>query len=688
VRSVSLVAAILACTSVTDAQPAVTFTRDVAPILFAHCVSCHRDSEIGGFSLLTYRDARPRASAIARATRTRAMPPWKPEAGYGGDFLGARQLTDGQIDTLQRWAQAGSLEGDPAALPPFPALPSGWRLGQPDLVVQLDRPYTLAGGGADVLRNFVIPAPLARTRYVRGVEFRPGNSRVVHHANIRIDRSRGSRLMDAGDPEPGFDGLISAGRFPDGHFLGWTPGQLPPLAAEGQAWRLEPDSDFVVQLHLQPGRQAESVQPSIGLFFADTPPDRPPLMLRLGRQHIDIPAGAARYQIEDAYRLPVDVEVLAIQPHAHFRAREVSGTAVLPDGTVQWLLYIRDWDFNWQDVYRYAAPPVLPAGTVLRMQFTYDNSPANRRNPDRPPQRVRWGQNTTDEMGDLWVQVRPYTVEARERLTADFGPKVLAEDAVGYETLLQVQPDNVRLHEAVGALYLSLNETSRGVEHLEKALAIDPSAVEAHYNLATALVRQGHVDQAVTHFERVLQLDPAHASAHVNLGAVQRARRQFVPAAAHLRLALELDPGNAAAHTNLAGVLVETHDIAGAVTEYRRALASNPQQLEALVELAWTLATSPDETIRDAPDAMGLAERAVELTSGRDVRALDAQAAAYAAAGLFDRAVATLEIAIEGSRRAGAAGADEAVRLLRSRLEGYQKRVPYLDPTRTSAPRR
>lgn len=682
-RSVSLATALLACSTVTEAQPAVTFTRDVAPILFAHCVSCHRDGEVGGFSLLTYRDARPRASAIALATRTRAMPPWKPEAGYGGDFLGARHLTDRQIDTLQRWAQTGSLEGDPTALPPFPDLPSGWRLGQPDLIVQMERPYTLAGGGTDVLRNFVIPIPVARTRYVRGVEFRPGNGRIVHHANIRIDRSRASRQMDASDREPGFDGLISAGRFPDGHFLGWTPGQLPPLAAEGQAWRLEPDSDFVVQLHLQPGRQAESVQPSIGLFFTDTPPDRPPLMLRLGRQNIDIPAGAAHYQIEDAYRLPVDVEVLAIQPHAHFRAREVSGTAILPDGTIQWLLYIRDWDFNWQDVYRYAAPVVLPAGAVLRMQFTYDNSPANRRNPDRPPRRVRWGQNSTDEMGDLWVQVRPSTVEAREQLAADFGPKVLAEDAVGYETLLQAQPGNVRLHEAVGALYLSLNETSRGVEHLEKALAIDPSAVEAHYNLATVLVWQGRIDLAVAHFERVVQLEPAHTAAHVNLGATFRAKRELGPATAHLRRALELEPGNAAAHTNLAGVLLAERDVAGAVTEYHRALASDPRQLEALVELAWTLATSPAEAIRDPAEAMALAQRAVELTGSRDVRALDAQAAAYAAAGRFERAVTTLEEAIEVS---GGTGADEALRLLSSRLEGYRNHTPFRDPARAPSP--
>jgi hypothetical protein len=303
----------------------MTFTKDVAPILFEHCASCHRHSEIGGFSLLTYEDARPRARAIARATLTRTMPPWKPEPGYG-EFVGARRLTDRQIDTIREWVAGGAIEGDPANLPPTPTFPEGWRLGQPDLVVQMTEPFTLAPGTRDVLRNFVIPIPTLGQRYVNGLEFRPGNTRVVHHANFRIDTTAASRAMDQADPQPGFDGLMTTATFPEGHFLGWTPGQLPPLLENGMAWRLDPGSDLVVQLHLQATDRPEVVQSTVGLFFTDQPPERTPLMLRLGRQHIDIPPGVADYTIEDSYVLPVD-EVYSVQPHAHFRAKEIKGFA-------------------------------------------------------------------------------------------------------------------------------------------------------------------------------------------------------------------------------------------------------------------------------------------------------------------------------------------------------------------------
>jgi hypothetical protein len=165
------------------------------------------------------------------------------------------------------------------------------------------------------------------------------------------------------------------------------------------SWRLEPNSDLVVQLHLHPSGTPEIVQPGVAFFFTDTPPTRTPVMLRLGRQNIDIPAGAADYEVTDRYVLPVDVDVYAVQPHAHYRAKEIRGVATLPDGTKKWLIFIKDWDFSWQDLYRYTEPLALPKGTTIAMQYTYDNSVASPRNPDRPPRRERWGQNSTDEMG-------------------------------------------------------------------------------------------------------------------------------------------------------------------------------------------------------------------------------------------------------------------------------------------------
>ena len=661
-----------------------TFARDVAPILFTECATCHRPGEVGGFSLLTFADARPRAAAIARATRTRAMPPWKPDQVAGADFVGARRLDAGQLDLIERWVSLGSPEGNPADLPPPPVFPAGWQLGEPDLIVSMPEPFFVEPGGGDILRNFVIPLSLPSARYVRGMEFRPDNPRVVHHANIRVDRTRSARANDAADPGPGFDGRLSGGaEFPDGEFLGWTPGQLPPLLTGDTAWRLDAGSDLVVQLHLRPAEIRERVQVRLGLFFTDTPPRRTPVMVRLGRQDLDIPPGAPEYRVEDTFRLPVEVELLAIQPHAHYRAREVTASALLPDGTVRPLLHIGNWDFDWQDQYRYVSPVALPAGSVLRMSYRYDNSAANPRNPDYPPRRVRWGQESRDEMGDVWFQLATPNDEARRRLVADVRAKVLGEDAVGFETLLEGEPGSPRLHEAAGALFLTLGQVARGVDHLETALRLDPRSAEAHYNLAKALAWQGRKDEAAMHLEETLKTVPSHVGAHVNLGALLRGRGDLAGATTHLRRALELDPANAAAHANLGGVLMQGGKASSAVAEYRAALATSPGLLEPLTELAWTLATSPAASIRQPDNAVAFGERATLATGASDARALDALAAAYASAGRYTDAIRTLDAALLLiPTDAAGAGAEETRRLLGQRLALYRAGKPYRDPSR------
>src|SRR6202158_433628 len=202
------------------------------------------------------------------------MPPWKSETGYG-EFVGQQPLTGTEIDLIQSWVDQGRLEGDARDLPPAPRWTDAWQLGKPDLVVTLARPYTLPAGGTDVFRNFVIPVPVSGTRFVRAVEFRPGNPRVVHHANILIDPTPTSRQLDEQDPEPGYQGLVAlSAAYPDGHFLAWTPGAL------------EPGSDVVVETHIQASGSPETLQPSIGFYFGNTPPVRTPYMLRLSRQSI------------------------------------------------------------------------------------------------------------------------------------------------------------------------------------------------------------------------------------------------------------------------------------------------------------------------------------------------------------------------------------------------------------------
>ena len=226
------------------AQSPVTFTRDVAPVLFTRCAHCHRPGQNASFSLLSYEDVRPRGVRIAEVVASRMMPPWKPVAAYG-EFHGERRLSDDEIAIVQGWVRGGMLRGAPADMPPVPQWPEGWQLGEPDLVVSMPEPYVLPAQSRDVFRTFVLSIPAAASAFVKAVEFRPGNPRVVHHANIKIDRTRLSRRRDEDEAGPGYEGGGSReARFPDGVFLGWTPGQSPRVLPADMSWRLEPASDW------------------------------------------------------------------------------------------------------------------------------------------------------------------------------------------------------------------------------------------------------------------------------------------------------------------------------------------------------------------------------------------------------------------------------------------------------------
>ncbi len=556
VRAATLVASVCA-PALSQAQPAPpTFSRDVAPIVFARCVRCHHPGGPAPFSLLDYASARPHATQIAAATLSRYMPPRKAEAGHVA-LIGETRLSEADISVIQRWVKAGALEGERSQLPPTPRVATGWQLGVPDLEVSLPT-YTLAAdasvgpGSADVFRIFVAAIPVDRLRYVRGFEFRPGG-RVVHHATIRVDRTPASRLRDEVDPAAGYDGLLAySASYPDGHFLGWSPGQLAPFLPRGLAWRLEPGTDVVVELHMRPSGKPETVRSSIGLYFGPDPPERTPTMLRLGRQTFEIPAGATRYVVTDAFELPVDVDALAVQPHAHDLARAIEAVAVLPDRSIRTLIAIRDWDFRWQQVYRFVEPVPLPKGTRVEVRLVYDNSEANPRNPHRPPRRVVWGQRSADEMGDLWLQVLTRNDADRAALGEGFRPKALAEDIAGYLARIRAEPTSPALHDDVALLYLEARRMADAVEHFAASLALAPGSAAAHFNLGTALAFAGRTEEAIAEYRRALEIRPGYALAHNNLGALLLHRGDLAGALAQLQQAVAMDPGNADAQGNLA----------------------------------------------------------------------------------------------------------------------------------------
>jgi hypothetical protein len=430
-------AALVAREQVPKAQGPVTFSEQVAPIVFNNCTSCHRPGEAAPFSLMSYRDARPLAKAIASATASHLMPPWK--AGPSDyPFANARQLSADQIATIQKWVADGALEGDPARLPPLPKFTDGWQLGPPDLVLTMDQAYDVPAKGPDVYRNFVVPMKLDRDRWVRAIEFRPSARAVVHHSLFFLDATGEARERDAEDPLPGFPGGMGSGRVAGGgrgglrallsprpasdpvdddpvarvagSLGGWALGGRPLELPAGLAFFVAKGSDLVLSTHFHPSGKVEHEQSTVGLYFASGPPTQAFTNIQLPPifgvfEGLDIPVDDGHYTIKDSFLLPVDLRAFSVGAHAHYLGKQMRLTATLPDGVVKTLLRIDDWDFSWQERYRFTDFVALPKGTRLDAEVSYDNSAANKRNPNHPPVRVQWGEESTDEMGSIGLQV-------------------------------------------------------------------------------------------------------------------------------------------------------------------------------------------------------------------------------------------------------------------------------------------
>ena len=593
-RAAAIALAWSASASIAPAQEqgarAVTYNGQIAPILNEHCVSCHRPDAVAPFSLSTYAEVRARARMVAIVTQRRVMPPWKPAPGVAR-FLGERRLRGDEIDLVQRWVAAGAPEGDPDRAPEPPSWPGGWMRGTPDLVVTMDAPYPLPAAGEDVYRNFVVRVPSTRARFVKAIELKPATTRGVHHARILVDRSGSARRLDAADPLSGYDDRrVDQARSPDGHFLGWAPGTAPNEVPDHLAWRLEPRTDLVLKTHLVPRGEPTPVQVSVGFFFTDTVPTATPAVVQLGSQTIDIPAGASAHVVEDRYRLPAPVDLLAVYPHAHFLARQVEAYAVLPTGVRRPLIRIDDWDFAWQDEYRYAEPPRLPAGTEVVMRFVFDNSAGNPSNPSRPPRRVRFGPQSTDEMAELMLQVLPVDPADRPALVQDVSRHVAQIVLAGSKLALAAAPGSAALQERVGNDLFAVGQVGEAIRHLVAAVRIAPDRASAHYRLGTALATIGSTADAMKSYRRALDLRPDFVEAHNNLGGLLHLSGDLEGAARHYRRTLTLDPAHANAHFNLGNILLGAGRFAEAEVEFRGTLAVRPDYAEAHIGLGRALA--------------------------------------------------------------------------------------------------
>ena len=549
-------------------QDSITFNEHVAPIIFDHCVSCHRPEESAPFSLLTYDEVAQRAGQIVEVTQSGYMPPWLPKHGYG-EFKGSRGLSAEQIRLIEQWMALGLPEGRQNDLPQQPKFVTGWQLGKPDMVLRMPDPYALRPDGSDVFHNFVLPIPIDSSRFVRALELRPGNKQIVHHANMLVDNTGACRQLDRQESGPGYSGMenLNTAYRPAGHFLSWKVGTVPFAGYAEKTWQVDPGTDLVINMHMLPSGKSEQVQAEVGFYFSDKPPTDPELnLIQLeADSKLDIPAEQEVFTVTDEFLLPVDVKVLGVYPHAHLLGKDLQGYALLPDGRKEWLIWIDEWDWNWQAVYRYQAPISLPKGTVLVMRYTYDNSASNPRNPNSPPQRVVAGNRTEDEMAHLWIQVLPEN---------NLDLQVLNESKARHQ--LTKYPNKHDKRISLGKALVAQGKNIAAVSEFQKVIESDPEHIAARYNLACVLSLDGKKVSAKEAFHSVLRIDPDHVESYNNLATIVYGEGHLEEAIEYYREALQRRPHFAIGHNNLGLALQRLGRLEEAATHYRRALELRP----------------------------------------------------------------------------------------------------------------
>ncbi|HVL67736.1 MAG TPA: hypothetical protein VM364_10770 [Vicinamibacterales bacterium] len=394
-----------------------TFSKDVAPIVYANCTSCHRPGEIAPMSFITYKDVRPWARSIRDKVSDGTMPPWHADPKHGR-FANDRSLSAAAKDTIVRWVNGGAPEGDPKDLPPVPTFTEGWQLGQPDHVLQLPVEYRLPADGFVEYEYFEIPTSFTDDRWLEGLEVRPGNREVVHHVILFVRPPKPERRPTAfamargmeiprgqsgGGPEadgqkrPRGQSLFPPPQRSGAMIGGFAPGNQYLKLEPGSAILLRAGSTIIAQMHYTTSGKVTTDRTTFGLYFAKAPPKVEMRMGTLVNGQLHIPAGAADYSIAAEMTTTADVTLRQLLPHTHLRGKSWEYTATYPDGRSEVILSVPKYDFNWQTDYVFAEPLKLPKGTRIRAVAHYDNSAANRANPD-PTVDVKWGDQTWEEM--------------------------------------------------------------------------------------------------------------------------------------------------------------------------------------------------------------------------------------------------------------------------------------------------
>ena len=406
-----------------------TFTKDVAPIFYAHCTTCHRPGEIAPMSLLTYREARPWARSIASRVASGTMPPWHADPAYGS-FANERRLTDTQKSTIARWVSGGALEGNPSDLPEPPHYSDGWNIGLPDVVLSMQEDYPIPATGTVPYQYLEVPANFSEDRFIQAWELRPGNRAVVHHVIVytkppQTADTAQTRPATAGPrPTPLFTfpggteipaGQTGGPKLPPDQqkpigpndrprperlgpsIGGYVPGNSIRRFVDGTAMRLPAGYSLVFQMHYTPTGEATTDRSRLGLKFAPAAPRIVLTSSPLINGGLHIPPGAANHQVDAEMTVNRDIVLYSLTPHTHVRGKRWFYEAVYPDGRRETILSVPNYDFDWQHEYVFREPLKLPAGTKIQAKAWYDNSTSNKANPD-PTKDVWWGDQTWEEM--------------------------------------------------------------------------------------------------------------------------------------------------------------------------------------------------------------------------------------------------------------------------------------------------
>jgi peroxiredoxin len=369
-----------------DEDATVTYSNQVARILQNRCIECHRDGEIAPFALTEYDEVVGWAPMIEEVVREGRMPPWHASKEFG-HFENNRELSEDEKRALYAWVQAGAPEGDPKQLPEPRTWQAGWQLPrEPDFVAPItEEPFRVKADGELRYQWFQIDPGFQEDKWVSAVEIQPGNRAVVHHV-----------LMFAGTQDDIGEHFRGGAAGYDGIFV---PGQRVRPYPDGMARRIPAGSRLIFQVHYTPNGSEQFDQSRVGMLFVD-PKDVKYEVRTASAVNSDfrIPAHDANYEVEAASaRLPENARLMSLTPHMHLRGKSFFYEAILPDGERETLLEVPRYDFNWQTAYRLTEPKPLPEGTRLHCVAHFDNSDGNLNNPD-PTKRVRWGEQTWDEM--------------------------------------------------------------------------------------------------------------------------------------------------------------------------------------------------------------------------------------------------------------------------------------------------